>query len=922
MTTSARRQLFRRSKAGCWNCRSKKKKCDELRPHCTRCIRAGESCRYPDASSESLNEGNPSISGSDYASPSMSSSASFPNSLSSMHATPMLSRSSSTSGYPSQHLSRHGQHNSYHHHPYASTSSPNAPPPQHRDYHSQRPHPLQRPSPPASSASHHPYYPASHGNAPTQVPQQHFPPPLSASAAADWDHTSQQHVYKRTRYDDFSSSSSSTSSNPAYQDARARQPFDAHHRIPSNQSQTSSKGKSRDTLPPISPHQPHSVPMAASASLPPFNAVSPPPQQRPMASPNLASRSAETSPANHASPVFAHSRQQMPRAAETSGSDPRVAAQQAYPPAPAAHAQSAGLDSHSNAPQSPSSHPSSSASQPRHKLVLDYASTEPDPEELMGDLYSLSFSTVTQPTKGTKAYFRLLQGIARMGQGQAMAHALAAVIATQQANFASRPGSDSTINGNAAEGEPRSPEQPTRSVKYQQGHSSAVSNSTVAPLLELANRHHLAAIKALQTQQQPSRRRRFSVIDSNTSSGFDELPVGSNAAAMMLLILACSSVGKSLMLPSYFNQCEQFLADAVEHISSHRLFPSVTGEPIVGTAEDPPILPPENLSNHGGLLFLGAVVGLYECYLSQYTAITDWDYNPARLRRLLPYNWSESDAAIFDQARGSVAETTYSISMVTIELLIETLDTMRKFKRAEAVAYGNRKSSRSEAEDGTAALDSLALREELGLLIRDLEAGTFWKGTARILTEAEQLQVLDSINGRSRSNGNANAQTPKSEQNMPPPPSTSTDDQPNNAVTKAFQSGNLFLTSSAGEQQVNRLRLANHLYRNALLVDLYVTVFNRPSTSLAVRDLICRSISLLAAVPDKLEQGLMWPAIVLGSYAQDTPERDQVRAFVRRAQWKGTSGPATASDVIKRVWSEEAETWRESVTYFGSPYIS
>lgn len=744
---------------------------------------------------------------------------------------------------------------------------------------------------------------------------------MSASAAADWDHTSQQHVYKRTRYDDFSSSSSPTSSNLAYQDARARQPFDAHQRIPSNHSQTSSKGKSRDTLPLISPHQPHSVPMAASASLPPFNAVSPPPQQRPIASPNLASRSADTSPANNASPVFAHSRQQVPRAAETNGSDPRVATQQAYTPAPA-HAQSAGLDSHSNAPQSPPSRPSSSASQPRHKLVLDYASAEPDPEELMGDLYSLSLSIVTQQTKGAKAYFRLLQGIARMSQGQAMAHALAAMIATQQANFASRQSSDSTANGNAAQDRPHSPEQPTRSANHQQDSSSAVSNGPVAPLLELANRHHLAAIKALQTQQQPSRRRRFSVIDSNASSGGDELPAGSNAAAMMLLILACSSVGKSLMLPSYFNQCEQFLADAVEHISSHRLFPSVTGEPIVGTAEDPPMLPPENLSNYGGLLFLGTVVGLYECYLSQYTAVTDWDYNPARLRRLLPYNWSESDAAIFDQTRGSVAETTYSISMVTLDLLIETLDTMRKFKRAEAVAYGNRKSSRSEAEDGTAALDSLALREELGLLIRDLEAGTFWKGSARILTEAEQLQVLDSINGKSKSNGNANAQTPKEGQNMPPPSSNSTDDQPNAAITKAFQSGNLFLSSSAGERQVNRLRLANHLYRNALLVDVYVTVFNRPPTSLAVRDLISRSISLLAAVPEKLEQGLMWPAIVLGSYVQDTPERDQVRTFVRRAQWKGTSGPATASDVIERVWSEDAETWRESVTFFGSPYIS
>ena len=535
----------------------------------------------------------------------------------------------------------------------------------------------------------------------------------------------------------------------------------------------------------------------------------------------------------------------------------------------------------------------------------------------MKDLYTLPLSTVTQQTKGAKAYFGMLQRISHMGQGRAMAHALAAVIAAQQASLASDKATDSTIKGNEAQKASRSVEPPVRGAK-DQSHSSMAKDTNAVRLLDLADRHHLAAIKALQSQQQPSRRRRFSVIDTNSSSGAEELPAGSNAATMVLLILACSSVGKSLMLPSYFNQCEQFLADAVEHVSSHRLFPSFTGEPIVGTPEDPPILPPEDLSSYGGLLFLGTVVGLYECYLSQYTSVTDWDYNPARLWRLLPFNWSESDAAIFDQTRGSVAETTYSVSMVTLELLIETLDTMRKFKRAEAVAYGNRKSSRSEAEDGTAALDSLALREELGLLIRDLEQGTFWKGSARILSEAEQLQVLDSLSGKS--NHDAAADTAKEEHNMPSP---STIDEATPAVIiKAFKSGSLFLTSDSGEQQVNRLRLANHLYRNALLVDLYVTVFNRPPSSFAVRELVSRSIALLDAVPNKLEQGLMWPAIVLGSYAQDAPERERVRSFVRRSQWKGTAGPSTASDVIERVWSEEAENWRESVTYFGSPYIS
>lgn len=660
--------------------------------------------------------------------------------------------------------------------------------------------------------------------------------------------------------------------------------------------------------------------MAASASLPPIQAVSPPPQ-RPIASPHLSSRSANTSPNNHASPVFGNNRNQgpvTPASAESVAPDSRV-----YPPShdsatggPVPHL-GHGSDSHVHAPPSPSPRPSSSSSSAalhRQKLVLDYGSTELDPEQLMDGLPSLTLATVTEQTKGANAYFNLLQGIARMGQGQAMAHALAAMIATQRANLASASTVKPTSTGSKQDGD----------TSAKEGSSSKAADGEAADLLELANRHHLASIKALQTQQQPSRRRRFSVIETTSSTAANELPIGSNAAVMMLLILACSSAGKSLMLPSYFNQCEQFLADAVEHISSHRLFPSVTGEPVVGIPEDPPVLEPENLSNHGGLLLLATVVGLYECYLSQYTAITDWDYNPVRLRRLLPFNWSESDAAIFEQTRGSVSETTYSVSMVTFELVIETLDTMRKFKRAESVAYGNRKSSRREAEDGAAALDSLALREELGLIIRDLEAGTFWKGAIAILSEREQLQVLDSINGKFPDEQGED----KSSAQMPPPPASTNGDASSIAILQVYKSGSLFVTpkSSDGEEskqkQVNRLRLGNHLYRNALLVDLYVTVFNRAASSQIVHDLVSRSISLLAAVPDKLEQGLLWPAVVLGSYAHNEPERNQVRAFVQRAQWKGTSGPATAADVLERVWNEDAESWRESVTYFGSPYIS
>ncbi len=542
--------------------------------------------------------------------------------------------------------------------------------------------------------------------------------------------------------------------------------------------------------------------------------------------------------------------------------------------------------------------------------MLDYSSTEPDPEELLAELSSYSVSTVTQQTKGSTAYFRFLHGIARMAQGQAMAHALAAMVATQQAKRSCKPqeSQDGAVEG--GDEESRAPD------------LDASQREKATMLLDLADRHHLAAIRALQTQSQPSRRRRFSVIESNPSTSSDDLPVGSNAAAMMLLILACSFAGKSLMLPSYFNQCEQFLADAVEHVSSHRLFPSVTGETVSGNAEDPPIEAPESVSAYGTLLFLGTVVGLYECYLAMYTAVTDWDYNPARLRRLLPFNWTETDSAIFDQARGVTSETVYSVSMVTWELIIETLDTMRKLRRAETVAYGGKKSSRSEADDGGAALDSLALREELGLLIRDLEAGAFWKGSHRILSEAEQLQVLDSLKAADAGAGGKQSENSDAIAQMPPP-SVPAEDAGSASATQAFKSGALFLAPTVGgSKQVNRLRLANHLYRNALLVDLYVTVFNRAPSSLAVRELVSRSAALFNAIPDKLEQGLMWPAMVLGSYAEGASERSQIRAFLARAQWKGIAGPATTADVVERVWAEDASNWRESVSYFGSPYIS
>lgn len=824
----------------------------------------------------------------------MTSSTSLQNGLN-IQTSPMLSRSSSTSCHSSKHSTRRTTQPPYHHHSYSSSSEyhPYASEHhraalQHREHHPQRPISLPPPlTTPSAFAAHDPYYATAHPATQTQLAQQQFPPlSLSATAAADWDHASQQHLYKRTRYDDVSSSSSTTSSNPLYQDTRSRQPYDAHHRIPSNHSQTSSKGKARETLPSISPIRHEAIPMAISASLPPINGVSTP-SHRIVPSPSLISRSADTSPVNrvelattiHSASAMTNSDSRQPASTdlplgqETSSLSSRV------------NGVAAPLD----APVSPSLRSSLSLPQSRHKLVLDYASTDPDPEELLKASEALPHSVVTQLTKGAHAYFDFLQGIARMPQGQAMAHALAAVAACHQVSDTLR----------------------VHQVEKGRNGSKTPPDQSRMSLEELANRHHLSAIKALQTQQQPSRRRRFSIIETNSNSSADELPPGSNAATMMLLILACSSIGKSLMLPSYFNQCEQFLADAVEHVSTHRLFPSTTGEAIVGTPEDPPIFLPDNLTNYGGLLFLGTVVGLYECYLSQFTAITDWDYNPTRLKRLLPFNWSQSDAEVFDKVRKSVSETTFSVSTVTLELVIETLDTMRRLRRAEAVAYGNRTSSRSEAEDGAAALDSLALREELGLVIRDLEAGSFWKGAARTLSEADQRSVLESVSGQTADGIENESSNGKD------------GDSASEPITKAFKSGALFLPSTTGEQKlvVNRLRLANHLYRNALLVDLYVTVFNRPATSLAIRELVSRSITLLGAVPFKLEQGLMWPAVVLGAYAQNENERNHVRSFLQCSQWKGTAGPSTASDVLERVWAEEC-SWRDSVSYFGSPYFS
>uniref|UniRef100_V5EWX7 Uncharacterized protein n=1 Tax=Kalmanozyma brasiliensis (strain GHG001) TaxID=1365824 RepID=V5EWX7_KALBG len=759
----------------------------------------------------------------DYPSPSVTSSSSYPNGLS-MHVSPMLSRSSSTSSY---------------------------------------------------------------------APQQ------AARRTAEWDYTTQQHIYKRPRYDDYPGSSSSTSPNAAYQDARARQTYDAHYRIASNHSQSSSKG---NQLPPISPHQPNAAAMAASTSLPPITSVSPP-SRRSIGSPNPVHRSVDTSPANRTSPVVANASQRsyVPlghAAHDHAAAQHRIPASHSFPPGYATASSASAShringndhDSRSEAPLSPSPRRSSNSSQPRHKPVFDYTSTDADPEEFIAAVHSLPRVVMTQPNKGADAYFGMLQAVARMDQGQAMAHALAALIAARQAS--------------ADDG--------THPVDKDSDALKSLANMSEDQLVAAAERHHLSAVKALQQQQhQPSRRRRFSVIETNSSTNGDELPPGSNAATMLLLILACSSIGKSLMLPSYFNQAEQFLADAVEHISIQRLFPSVNGETILGSPEDPPIMPPDNLTNYGRLLFLGTVVGVYECCLAQYTAITDWDYNPARLKRLLPFNWTNSDAAIFEQTRNTVAETTFSISMVTLELITETLDTMRRFKRAEEVAYGNRKSSRSTAEDGSAALDSLALREELGLVIRDLEAGTFWKGAARTLSEAEQLLALKSIDRQLSEDDTAEVEDHKTNGSSITP------------STEPYKSGRLFLTSSNSERKhdVNRLRLGNHLYRNALLIDLYVSVFNRPASSLAVRELVSRSIALLGAIPDKLEQGLMWPSLVFGSYAQNDTERDQVRSFVRRSKWKSTAGPSTAFDVLERVWNREADSWRESVTYFGSQYI-
>ena len=142
------------------------------------------------------------------------------------------------------------------------------------------------------------------------------------------------------------------------------------------------------------------------------------------ASPILSTRSANTSPNSQASPYFASRFKEENKNAPSARREPgaNLAERSEVPPTASAPS------SHSEAIRSPTS-----AAATRQKLVLDYSSTEPDPEELLTELYSCSVSTVTQQTKGSAAYFRFLHGIARMCQGQAMAHALAAMVATQQA---------------------------------------------------------------------------------------------------------------------------------------------------------------------------------------------------------------------------------------------------------------------------------------------------------------------------------------------------------------------------------------------------------------------------------------------------------------------------------------------------------
>ncbi|PWY98566.1 hypothetical protein BCV70DRAFT_201887 [Testicularia cyperi] len=604
-------------------------------------------------------------------------------------------------------------------------------------------------------------------------------------------------------------------------------------------------------------------------------------------------------------------------------------------------------------------------------LEPDQLALNPDPHQLLQSSYEFVSSTAsTQCTNGYRAFMRLLHEIAKLEQGQAMAHALAAVTATHQANFAKAftPATEaegtSPVNLSARPGTPASGvRSPGSDALRQQTPSGAGNASGSTPglsgesshrssMLDLADRHHVAAIKALQQQHTPNRRRRFSIIDAPTSAGSD-LPIGSNAGVMLLLIMACNQAGKSLMLPSYFNQCEEFLADAVEHISSHRMFPSITGEAYGGTPDDPPVFVPQNLNNYGHLLVVSTFVGIFQSYLAQYAAVTDWDYNPSRLRRLQPYDWAEKDADIWTSTRCSAAETTYSISMLTLELVVETLDKVRKFRRAEQAAYGNRQSSRSEAESSVAALESLALRGEIDLLIKNLESGSLWQGAIRILSpddEDEVFAYLDALSSDepvsaiTQSGGNyVKAESPSRFSPVLTNTSTSTSPEPRSSAlatdaaavregspsskmnvssTGSLKSGSLFIPSSTGTgKQVNRIRLGNHLYRSALMVDLYLSVFNLAPSTQVIRNLVSRAIRLLEAVPMLHEMGLIWPVLVLGSHAQGV-EREQVRVFLKRSQWKGSAGPGTAAEVLERVWSGQVSDWRAGVNYFGKPFMT
>ncbi len=177
---------------------------------------------------------------------------------------------------------------------------------------------------------------------------------------------------------------------------------------------------------------------------------------------------------------------------------------------------------------------------------------------------------------------------------------------------------------------------------------------------------------------------------------------------------------------------------------------------------------------------------------------------------------------------------------------------MRKFKRAEEAAYGNRKSSRSQAEDGSAALD----------ILRSGRARIGWLATWRLAPSGMVLRVLSAKQSSllvaqeyqrtARRDDLTAAEALTREQCDPKNGAKSTA-----PVTTPSSLARSFRPRLLASRNVpsNRLRLGNHLYRmpcSSISTSASLAAQRRVS---AVRELVARSNALLGAVPRQARTG-------------------------------------------------------------------